>query len=259
VTDVWSSADAYEQYVGRWSRVVAREFLAWLDVQSGSSWIDVGCGTGALTEAILSVNEPASVLGVDSSQAYTDAARQTITDTRASFLVCDAQELPPDLAGLDAAVSGLAINFVPRPEVAVAEMTRVVRLGGTVALYVWDYAGQMQLMRYFWDAATALDPSSDDLDEAARFPICAPDALAELFGNLRDVEVRAIDVPTRFADFDDYWAPFLGGQGAAPAYAMRLSEQRRNELRDRLRKTIPANADGSIDMIARAWAVKGRR
>jgi hypothetical protein len=159
----------------------------------------------------------------------------------------------------DIAVSGLALNFVPQPSLAVHEMTRTVRAGGTVAAYVWDYAGTMELMRYFWDAAGALDPAALALDEGRRFPLCRPDPLIELFtqAGLRDVQVRAIDVPTRFRDFDDYWSPFLGGQGPAPGYAMSLDEPRRDALRERLRASLPIAADGSIALIARAWAVRG--
>ena len=152
------------------------------------------------------------------------------------------------------------LNFVPQPPRAIAEMARVVRGGGTVAAYVWDYAGKMELMRYFWDAAVALDPAAADLDEGRRFPICHPAPLAELFAQagLHTVEVRPIDVPTRFRDFDDYWSPFLGGQGPAPGYAMSLSENRRGALADRIRATLPIAEDSSINLIARAWAVRGQ-
>ena len=139
-------------------------------------------------------------------------------------------------------------------------MARVVRSGGVVAAYVWDYAKQMELMRYFWDSAVALDPAADELDEGHRFPVCQPEPLAELFAQagLHRVEVRPIDVPTVFRDFHDYWSPFLGGQAPAPGYAMSLSEERRSMLRDRIRSKLPIAKDGSIHLIARAWAVRWR-
>jgi hypothetical protein len=148
---------------------------------------------------------------------------------------------------------------VPEPERGVSEMARVTRGGGTVAAYVWDYAGKMEMIRYFFDAAVTLDPAAADVDEGSRFPICSPEGLVALFtsAGLREVTTRAIDVPTRFRDFDDYWTPFLAGTGVAPAYAMSLSEARRAALREQIRQSLPVAQDGSISLVARAWAVKG--
>ena len=258
--DVWAAGDLYEPYVGRWSRLVAREFVSWLSVPKNKDWLDVGCGTGALTEVILETATPHAVRGVDASAGFIEYAKARIANPLASFEVGDAQSLPVDSAIFDVAVAALVLNFVPEHSAAVAEMTRAVRPGGVVAVYVWDYAGKMELMRYFWDAAVALDPAAFDLDEGRRFSICAPKPLSELFAQagLRAVEVRPIDVPTRFRDFDDYWSPFLGGQGPAPGYAMALSKDRRNTLRDRIRSQLPVAADGTIQLIARAWAIRGR-
>lgn len=262
MNDVWEAGDRYEPYVGRWSRLVAREFVDWLSVGSGRDWLDVGCGTGALTRTVLERCEPATVKGVDASPGFVDYARSRVArDGVVSFECADARSLPVPDASVDAAISGLVLNFVPEPARAVAEMARVVRPGGVAAAYVWDYAGRMELMRHFWDAAVALDPAARELDEGTRFPICRPEALAQLFSEagFSEVEARAIDVPTVFRDFDDYWTPFLGGQGPAPAYAMGLPEERRTALRDRIRSGLPASEDGSIALVARAWAVRGRR
>jgi SAM-dependent methyltransferase len=258
--DVWAAGKLYEPYVGRWSRLVARDFLAWIEAPTQCDWLDVGCGTGALTEAILETVRPRGVKGIDPSAGFIEYARAHITNPKAAFEVADAQSLPVKSASFDVAVSGLVLNFVPQPSRAVAEMARAVRSQGTIAAYVWDYAGKMELMRYFWDAAVALDPAALALDEGRRFPICQPEPLTELFtqAGLREVEVRAIDAPTRFRDFDDYWTPFLGGQGPAPGYAMSLSEERRGDLRERLRAALPIAKDGAIDLIARAWSVRGR-
>ena len=140
-------------------------------------------------------------------------------------------------------------------------MARAAKPGSVVAAYVWDYAGKMQLMRHFWNAAAALDPAAYDLDEGRRFPICQPEPLRELFqsAGLRHVEVRPIDIATDFQDFDDYWSPFLGGQGPAPGYAQSLSDERRAALRERIRAGLPFALDGSIPLVARAWAVRGFR
>jgi SAM-dependent methyltransferase len=259
--DPWAIGAAYEPYVGRWSRLVAKEFLSWLAVTTGKRWLDVGCGTGALSGTILAMASPAQVDGVDRSEGFAAYAREHVKDPRVRFEVADAQALPSPAESYDAVVSGLMLNFVPDPARAVAEMARVARPGATVGLYVWDYAGRVELMRYFWDAAGALDPAARDLDEGLRFPLCRPEPLAGLFRDaaLARVETRAIDVPTVFRDFDDYWTPFLGGQGPAPGYAMSLDEARRVALRERLRAALPAGPDGSIRLVARAWAVRGTK
>lgn len=257
---MWAVGAAYEPYAGRWSRAVAAAFVRWLDVSPGLRWLDIGCGTGAVSQAVLDLGSPAEVTGADASEGFVRHARGKIAGARARFVVGDAVRLPfaDDMASV--AVSGLLLNFVPDPGRAVAEAARVVRPGGAVGAYVWDYAEGMRLMRHFWDAACALDPGARALDEGVRFPLCRPGPLRALFdgGGLTDVQVVAIDVPTRFADFDDYWTPFLGGQGPAPGYAMSLPEDRRTRLRDRLRSGLPVAADGSVSLTARAWAVRGR-
>lgn len=255
----WASGDAYERYVGRWSRPVAAEFVRWLSVPPGGERMDVGCGTGALAEAILHAAEPSRVRAYDLSPDHVAAARARVPDPRAEFGQADAVRLPDPPDACDVAVSGLVLNFVPEPARALAEMRRVVRPGGTAGVYVWDYAEGMQLIRAFWDAAAELDPAAAELDEGRRFGICRPEPLRALFREaaLEDVQVRAIDLPTRFADFGDYWQPFLGGQGPAPGYVASLDEDRRAALRERLRARLPAGPDGSIVLTARAWAVRG--
>jgi SAM-dependent methyltransferase len=257
----WAGGEQYESYVGRWSRLVAEEFAGWLDLPAGLRMIDVGCGTGALTRTLVKRAEPASIVGADPSTAFVEHARATTADSRVTFLVTDAEQLPFSDAAFDIAVSGLVLNFVPDPVGAVAESARVVGEPGWVAAYVWDYAGRMELIRHFWDAAVELDPAAAELDEGNRFPLCRPDNLATLFAGagLVDVETRAIVVPTVFRDFDDFWSPFLSGDAPAPGYAMSLSEERRSTLRERLRARLPIRDDGSIALVARAWAVRGAR
>jgi len=257
--DNWANGNLYERYVGRWSRPVAREFLQWLAVSAGSQWLDVGCGTGALSQTILEVSEPAGITALDRSEAFVAFASSQITDERVRFEVGDAQTLRSDIGPFDAIVSGLVLNFIPQPDQALAGMKRVARTGGLVAAYVWDYAEGMQLMRHFWDAAVALDPKVSDIDEVKRFPHSRPEPMKELFqsAGFHHVEVIPIEVPTHFHDFDDYWAPFLGGQGPAPSYAMSLSEEDRSTLREKIRADLPVQSDGSIRLYARAWGIKG--
>jgi len=217
----------------------------------------VGCGTGALCAAIVDRCSPTSVVGVEPSEGFLKTAKENLAG-RAVLQQGSATAIPLGDASVDVVVSGLVLNFVPDQRAALTEMARVTGKGGTIGAYVWDYAGKMELMRCFWDAAMELAPDATKLDEGVRFPLCRPEALRELFvsAGLEAVEVKPIDIPTPFADFDDYWQPFLGGQGPAPAYAMSLNETARMQLRDRIRARLPTAANGSISLIARAWAAR---
>lgn len=262
VADTWAHGDAYDAYVGRWSRRVATEFVRWLGLPSGLDWLDVGCGTGALTATVLAEARPERVVGVDPSDGFLAAARARIADSRVTFSPGDAQELRFADRHFDAVVSALVLNFVsPDPRRALTEFARVAREGGVVAAYVWDYADGMEMMRYFWDAAAELDPGAAALDEGRRFPLCRQQALHDLWAGagLCEVEVRAVDVPTTFADLDDFWEPFLGGQGSAPSYVAALGESERRALRDLLGDRLAVDPDGRIHLTARAWAVRGTR
>lgn len=256
-TDVWARSRPYESFIGRWSREVAPWFLDWLPRRSGAVWCDVGCGTGALSHAVLAAHAPAQVIGLDPSEAFLAAAR--VDDARLVLAAATATALPLPDSAVDRVVSALVLNFVPSPPDALREMRRVARSDGVVAAYVWDYAEGMQLLRSFWDAAIAEDPGAADLDEGQRFRLCRPEPLHALFSaaGLDDVEVTAIEIPTRFTDFDDLWAPFLGGQGPAPGYVASLPTERREELRGRLRSRMPIAPSGAIDLTARVWAVRG--
>ena len=258
--EILRAGSAYQSFMGRWSTAVAHEFLAWLAIPPGRRWLDVGCGTGALSAMILKSASPSEVQGVDPSEASVAYAQFTITDNRASFMVGDALALPSEMDGFDVIVSGLVLNQLSSPEAGVAEMIRVAKPGGIVAAYVWDFAEGMQMLRCFWDTAIELDPAAEELDQTKRFSLCHPDRLRELFDDsgLIDVCVHTIDVTAVFRDFDDYWTPFLSGRHLrAPGYVISLDEDRRARLRERLRANLPIGADGSIHLIARAWAVRG--
>jgi SAM-dependent methyltransferase len=258
-TEAWDSGHAYERYVGRWSREVAAEFLAWLAPAAGLEWADVGCGTGALTCAILKTCEPSAVYAIDASGSFVSRARLRIRDPRARFETGDATRLPWEAAVRDVTVSGLVLNFVRDHEAMTREMARVTRPGGLVAAYVWDYAAGMQMIRHFWDAAIAVSPDDARLDQAERFPLCQPGPLRALFerAGLESVVVRAIDVATVFRDFDDYWHPFLGRTGAAPTYLAAVGDQVRERIRLCLESRLAPPGGGPIELTARAWAVQG--
>jgi len=255
----WGSDDPYELYVGRWSRKVALEFLPWIGSPQGAAWADVGCGTGVLAECILALCNPKSVSGIDRSEGFILAAGRRVHDSRADFRTGDATALPWEVGAFDFAVSGLVLNFVPDHEGMVKEMSRVTRPGGTVAAYVWDYAGKMEMMRYFWDAALAVSPQDSKLDQAERFPVCQPEPLTSLFrsAGLNSVSVDAIEISTVFRDFEDYWQPFLGKQGAAPTYLASVDDNVRGRIRETIREMLPAGEDGRIQLTAKAWAVRG--
>jgi len=259
VAESWDSGQAYEQFVGRWSRGVATEFVRWLALPPRLAWADVGCGTGALTSAILTVCEPSSIRGIDSSEAFISQARRRITAPQARFETGDATHLPWDSSVSDVTVSGLVLNFVRDPESMIREMARVTKPGGRVAVYVWDYAGGMGMLRHFWDAAKAVSPNDDELDEAERFPLCQPGPLQALFERvaLKSVTVRAIDIPTVFRDFEDYWSPFLGKTGPAPTYLASLGDPARERIRLYLESRLAPKQGARIELTARAWAVQG--
>jgi len=259
MNDAWQSGTAYERFMGRWSVLIARKFLRWLEIAPARSWLDIGCGTGSLTRLILENYQPAEVISIDSSGEFIDYARLSLRDPAVSFRVGQAQALELDSASMDAVVSGLVLNFVSQPEAALSEMLRVAKPGGKIGVFVWDYANGMQMLRSFWDAAVELDPLAGELDEGARFPLCREGQLESLFlaGGFKQVEALPVDVETRFQNFEDYWQPFLGGAGPASSYLLGLSPSQRHQLAEDLRLRLPFGRDGSITLKARAWAVKG--
>lgn len=254
--DTWASGSRYEDFMGRWSRQLAVRFASWLNTPAGLHWLDVGCGTGAMTSAICTQANPASVTACDPAAPFIEYARVHATDRRASFVVAGVGNLPRRPGGYASTTSLLALNFFPDADAALREMRAHASPGGIISACVWDYRGKMELLRYFWDAAAAMDES---LDEGSRFPICRPEALTELFrsGGLRDVRCESIDMPTTFASFDDYWGGFLGGTGPGPTYVASLDADHRAELARTLEAALPRAPGGSIPLIARAWAIRG--
>jgi len=256
--DSWQSGDPYEYFMGRWSKLVAEQFVDWLSPEPGLNWLDLGCGSGALSEAIINRHNPASVIALDQSEGFVATAQQRLGN-RAICKVGNALSLPLEDESINIAVSGLVLNFIPEPEKALAEMRRVTHPNGTVGVYVWDYPGKMEFLRYFWDAAAQLNPDASALHEGHRFSGVNADYLVDLFDHVgfSEVDVAPLEIETKFSDFNDYWDPFLGGQGPAPTYVSKLSDSDRNQLSEVLAKTLPVNAEGKIAMTARAWAARG--
>ena len=247
---------AYERFMGVWSQKVGEAFLDWLAPPSGAQWLDVGCGNGAFTERLVARYAPASVDGVDPSEAQLAYARTRPALQAARLQKGDAMALPYANDSVDAAVMPLVIFFVPDPAKGVAEMVRVVRPGGTVSAYAWDMPGGgfpyyvLQTTLLEMGLTVPMPPSPD----ASRL-----DVLQSLWTNagLSAVETREITVQRTFADFDDYWATVLGGPSAGPTLAA-MTPDAVAELQTRLRGHLPADADGRITYSARANAVKGR-
>jgi SAM-dependent methyltransferase len=260
--DRWTSGVDYERWMGRWSRLVAHEFLNWLNLPAGLRWIDICCGSGVLSEAIAGHSAPAAVVGVDASPEQIDFARQQRARENVTFEVANAMALPyADSSSFDVAVCGLGLNYLPDPAQGLMEFRRVIRPGGTVAIYVWDYQYGARFLREFWDAAAAIDPEAKVFDQACRFSMCTEEQLRVLFtrARLEDITTSGLKIVTRFASFDDYWEPLLSGQGSAPNYLATRDPKTQTRIRERLRATLPINAEGAIELPARAWAIRGRK
>ena len=255
-----TDASGYDLIMGRWSRLLASTFLDFVGIETATRVLDVGCGTGSLTRAILDRSR-AEVVGIDVAAPYLAEARRQIDDPRASFEVQDASALPYPPGSFDAAMSILVLNFIPEYRAAAAEMVRVVRPGGRIGAACWSVEGGLLAMRTFWDTAAALEP--DAIAARGRTlsaPLTRPGELGHLF---RDLGVRAVEqadltIWMRFADFEDFWTPFTTGQGTPGAYVSGLDDARKERLRTALHDAYRAGRpDGPRAYAAIAHAVRG--
>jgi SAM-dependent methyltransferase len=257
--DMFAESEAYERFMGRWSRKLAPPFARFAEIGAGQDVLDVGSGTGALAAAVVAAAPTARVVGVDPSPGYVKYAQSHVGTERARFLVGDARDLRFPDATFDRTLSLLVMNFIPDPAKALGEMTRVTRPGGFVAAAVWDYGGAMEMLRVFWDEAVARDPGIASRDER-HMPLCRQGELGALWRahGFRSLAETSLTIQLSFASFDDYWTPFLGGQGPAGAYVASLPDADRAALEARLRRRLVGTGGSRpFTLGAQAWAVRG--
>jgi len=259
LADRWEDASSYERFMGRWSRALAHELVTRLDVAEGAAWLEIGCGTGALTTAICELGAPGRVVACDMASDYVDYCRENLRFPALEVVPVSPGSLPEHAGGFDAVVSSLVLNFLPSPVDSLTAMRDACRPGGLVAAAVWDYAEGMEFLRIFWDTAGELDPATTTLDEGQRFRICRPEPLREAFAaaGLRGVVVEPVEISTPFESFEDFWEPFVHGPGPAPTYVSTLEEGARRRLEERLREILSRREPAGLR--ARAWAARGVR
>jgi SAM-dependent methyltransferase len=255
---MFSAGDAYERFMGRWSRKLALPFVQFANLRDGDSVLDVGSGTGAVAAAVAAVSPSSRIVGIDPAAGFVAFAQAHHGGDLIRFEVADAQQLPFADRSFTRALSLLNLNFIPDPKKALQEMSRVTQAGGTVAAAVWDYGDGMEMLRVFWDEAVALNREADARDER-HMRFSADGELAALFCEqpFQDIVSEALTLETSFSSFDDYWSPFLQKQGPAGAYTASLPPRDAEQLRLRLqRRLLGDGPDGPFVLRARAWAVR---
>ncbi len=257
---MFANAEAYERFMGRWSRLVARLLVDFTGIPNTGDVLDVGSGTGSLAFAIAQRKARVRVFGIDPSREYVAYANnRNAFPGRASFQVGDAQELTFTDAAFRSSLSLLVFNFIPDPAKALREVRRVTQSGGRISAAVWDYGEGMEMLRAFWDAAVSLGPKAEPLDEK-HMPLCRKGELSQLWkqGALEDVHEQPLSIATKFRSFADYWDPFLLGQGPAGAYVRTLPENQLQTLREALKRRLSISDERkAFTLSARVWAVRG--
>jgi ubiquinone/menaquinone biosynthesis C-methylase UbiE len=252
----FSDGAGYERFMGRWSRLVGQQFLAWVNAPKGKSWLDVGCGNGAFTEEICKNAAPSAVIGVDPSEGQLAFARTRPGTPGAKYQLSDATPLPFDNASFDLTDMALVIAFVPDPALAVAEMARVTKPGGIVASYMWDLPGGgvplSQMMRAMKEiGCPTLQPPN------AAFSSMNPKRQLWVDAGLKSVETTVIRITVSFNDFDDFWQTNTLPLGPQAKIIQDMSAETKEKLRAQLQKTLPIAQGGRIEFEAFANAVKG--
>lgn len=260
----YSNPEAYEEFMGRWSARLAPLFVRFAGVEDKQHVLDVGCGTGSLTSALLASATATGVVGIDPAATYVAFAQQRIDDSRAQFEVGSVAALPFPDQSFDAALGLLILQDLADPQRAILEMTRVTRLGGSVATCLWDFQDGMPMLALFWQAAEAVAPDAVARRRAERPRPYHPglDELTELWvaSGLAHVRTSILELALEFSSFEDFWLPFLGGATPTSEFAVTVNKETGGELaralRDELTKVRP---DRSLILPARAWAVAGIR
>ena len=254
---MFSMSAEYERFMGRWSRLLAPKYIAFAGVKNGDRVLDVGTGTGSLASALETTMTSSEIVGIDPSEGFINYAKKNAKSGRARFEVGDAQALRFPDASFDQTMALLVMNFVPDHNKAIGEMRRVTRPQGVVSACVWDYNAGMQMLRFFWDEAVALDPAIEPKDER-HMKLSREGQLGELWkkAGLVNVQEKPLAIDQAYASFDDYWGPFLRGAGPGGAYVVSLSEERRRQLEVRMR-LLGNREDGAFVLEARAWCVRG--
>jgi SAM-dependent methyltransferase len=258
---MFHSAESYERFMGRWSRLLAPLLIDFTGLPDHGTVLDAGAGTGSLAFTIAERKEECRVVGIDPSKEYVAyATRKNPFSDRVHFETGDAQALRFPDAGFDASLSLLVFNFIPDPGKALSELRRVTKSGGPIAAAVWDYGGDMTMLRAFWDAVASTDPSAEKLHEK-HMPLCRRGELTGLWrqGGLQHVREAPLDISTRFDSFMDYWNSFVHGQGPAGAYTRRLAPEARLRLRQEVKRRLSLSSeDKPFTLRARAWSVRGK-
>ena len=251
------SADAYDRFMGRYGVELAGALIDWCGVTAPGSALDVGCGPGALTQKLAEVLGAENVAGVDPSEPFASACRERVPD--ADVRVGPAEKLPFDSDSFDSTLSQLVLNFLPDAPTALAEMRRVTRPDGLVAAAVWDYAGEMVMLRAFWDSAREVDPEGAvSHDEGLRMRLANTAELTELWdaGGFGGVKSGEVTVSAGYEDFSDLWEPLLAGVGPVGSYCAGLPAEERDELRRTFFGRL-GSPEGPFELSARAWVIRG--
>ncbi len=256
---MFAASAGYERFMGRWSRLLAPPYIAFAGVKNGDRVLDVGTGTGSLAAAVEASMPASEIVGVDPSEGFIASAQKNAKSTRVHFEVGDAQALKFKDASFDNTLALLVMNFVPDHNKAIAEMRRVTRAQGVVSACVWDYDAGMQMLRFFWDEAVALDPAVEPRDER-HMKLSRQGQLGDLWkkAGLIGIKEEPLVIDQAYASFNDYWEPFTKGAGPGGAYVVSLSQDRRQKLETSMRRRLLGDRqDGPFTLKARAWCVRG--